>query len=744
MAELEKHNTFCRICESLCGLEVTTQGNSVIDINPDKDHVASQGFACPKGLKQHKLFDSPDRLKYPMKKEADGWKRISWEQALKEIGYKVRTIVKENDPDAVAMYVGTAAGFGVLHPVFAQGFMTGLGSRSMFASATQDCSNKFSVSHQVYGFPFTQPFPDILNTECLIIVGANPMVSKWSFLQVPNPSKHIKDIQNRGGKVIVIDPRRTETAKIASEHLYIRPNTDVFFYLSFLQEIIEQDGVDHNRVKQYSKGYEKLIELACDWPSEKTEEVTGITKDTLKDLVKTYLSADGASLYSSTGVNMGTNGSLAFWIQECINFITGNLDKKGGTLVGKGVINFPKFGVKNGLLMRPDRSRIGDFQSVNDAFPGGILADEILTPGKKQIKALFVTGGNPLITMANSNRLRKAFSQLELLVTLDILPTETASVGTYMLPCTTPLERPDLPFIFPLMLGLQTRPYLQATRPVVKPDAEQRDEGSIYLGLARAAGFPIFGSKFAQKFFEFLLWINSLGKSKIYQRSIPQVFLLNLLLKITRQKGFKRLLKNKHGLLRKAHDEQDFLDQRMVTDDKLINLAPAKFFEQAKKLEGDFMTETQNKNQFKLITRRAVTTHNSWTHNYEEFVQGSRQTNYLYMNSKDASDLQLSGGDMVDVSTKVAAVRLPLRLDDDLGLKTVALPHGWGHQASGLSVAGKTRGVNVNVLAADGPENIEKVSGMVHLTGFNVEVKKSSGPQIENSWSGLEDDVWSN
>jgi anaerobic selenocysteine-containing dehydrogenase len=293
------------------------------------------------------------------------------------------------------------------------------------------------------------------------------------------------------------------------------------------------------------------------------------------------------------------------------------------------------------------------------------------------------------------------------------------------------------------MLGLQTRPYLQATKSVIKPDAEQRDEGSIYLGLARASGFPIFGSKVAQKFFEFLIWINSLGKSKVYQKSIPQTFLLNLLLKITRQKGFRRLLKFKHGILRPVHTANDFLDKRMVTDDGLVDLAPSKFMDQAKKLEEDFMTEMESKSQFKLITRRAVTTHNSWTHNYEEFVQGSRHTNYLYMNSRDAKDLHLSDGDMVDVSTKTATVRLPLRLDDDLGLKTVALPHGWGHQASGLSVAGKTKGVNVNVLAADGPENIEKVSGMVHLTGFNVEVKKSTGPQQHNSWSGLEEDIWS-
>ena len=742
MSEKNIHHTFCRICESLCGLEITTAGNRIQDIIPDKDHVASQGFACPKGLKQHHLFGSPDRLKYPMKKENGNWKRITWDQALNEIGQKVKKILENNEPDAVAMYVGTAAGFGVLHPVFAQGFMTGLGSKSMYASATQDCSNKFAVAREMYGFPFTQPHPDILHTECLIIVGANPVISKWSFLQVPNPSRHIKDIQRRGGKVIVIDPRKTETAKISSEHIYIRPNTDVYFYLSFLNEVIRQKGVDLQRVNKYTRGYEELVTLSYEWPPEKTSEVTGIPSAKLSELVTVYLKAGGASLYSSTGVNMGTHGSLAFWIQECINMITGNLDKKGGTLVGKGVIDFPKFGVKKGLLMRNDVSRIGHFQSVNDAFPGGILADEILTPGRKQIRALFVTGGNPLLTMANSNRLRKAFSQLELLVTLDILPTETAMVGNYMLPCTSPLERPDLPFVFPLMLGLQTKPYLQATKAVIRPEGEQRDEGSIYLDLAKAAGKPIFGSFLAQKFFEILKWIHSWNQGETHKKSIPQEFILNLLLKITRQKGFRDLLQHKHGLLTDNHQAGHFLDQRMVTPDKLVSLAPPRLLKEAEKLKNEYDDEVLNKNKFKLITRRAVTTHNSWTHNFEEFVQGPRITNYVYMHTLDAHDLGLKNGDLVDVSSKTATIRLPVKLDDDLSVRTVALPHGWGHQASGMQIARKTKGVNVNILASDGPDQIEKVSGMANLTGFIVEIRKSMAPQAENSWSGLADDVW--
>ena len=184
--------TFCRICESLCGLKVTTENGTIISIEPDKQHVATDGFSCVKGLYQHEMYNSPDRLEHPLKKMPEGhYKEISWEQAIREIGAKVKELRKNDGADAIGMYVGTAAGFSVLHPVFAQGFMTGIGSKSMYSSSTQDCSNKFAVSRLMYGYPFTLPFPDLENTNCLIIVGANPVISKWSFLQVPNPSKKL-------------------------------------------------------------------------------------------------------------------------------------------------------------------------------------------------------------------------------------------------------------------------------------------------------------------------------------------------------------------------------------------------------------------------------------------------------------------------------------------------------------------------------------------------------------------------
>lgn len=735
----ETRHTFCRICESLCGLEVDVEGGRVVAARPDPQHVATRGFACPKGLKQHLMYGSPDRLEHPLKRTQDGLQvKTTWDDALGGIGGAVRRIVDTHGPDSVAMYVGTAAGFSVLHPIFAQGFMTGLGSKSMYASATQDCSNKFAVANEVYGFPFTQPFPDVERIKHLIIVGANPVVSKWSFVQVPNPQAHIKAIQARGGKVVVVDPRRTETAKVSSEHVFIRPGTDVFFYLAFLHEVLRRGAVDEAKVAAYMRGLDDVEALVEAWSPERCAGATGVPQDVLRRLVDEYLEAEGAALYCSTGVNMGGEGALAFWLQEVINAITGNLDRPGGTLVGNGVIDFPAFGKKNGVLTRTDRSRVGDFVSVNDAFPGGILADEILTEGPGQVRALFVTGGNPLLTMANAGRLREAFGQLELLVVLDILPTETAAMAHYVLPCTSPYQRADLPFIFPLMLGLQSTPYLQATLPVEARRGAQRDEASIYLDLCAASGVDLFGSKVAQVALTTAARFHQAAHGLAWP-TLPEETFLSLLLRVTGQGGFGALMKAPHGRLRPPHTGGDFLGRRVQTDDEKVNLAPPRLLARAAELGALYVRETTpGPRPLRLITKRHVKTHNSWTHNLPEFVAGAgADTNHLYMHPRDAEARGLAEGALADVRSEVATVRVPVRLLEDLMPGTVALPHGWGHQAApGLSVASKTRGVNVNLLAGDGPERLDPLSGMARLTALEVEVAPAAGPQ-QPTWSGL-------
>ena len=735
------HTTFCRICESLCGLEMDVQNDQVIAIRPDSQHVATNGFACPKGLKQHRLYSSPDRLAAPQKRIGDGWQSVDWDTALSDIGSTLARIKAEHGGDAIAMYVGTAAGFGVLHPVFAQGFMDAMGSRNMFSSATQDCANKFSVSQQMYGFPFTLPFPDLLNTNCLIIVGANPMVSKWSFLQVPNPRKHINDIKQRGGRVIVVDPRRTETAKAAGEHLFIRPNSDVYFYLAFLQHLIAIGGVDKQRVHEHTEGFAAVADLAQDWTPERAEPFTGITPSAMRELVQCYADADGAALYCSTGVNMAANGTLAFYLQEVINAVSGNLDRQGGTLVGKGIFDFARFGRKFGLLISDDRSRIGNFKKTNDAFPGGILADEILTPGPGQIRALIVTGGNPLLTMAESGKLKQAFEQLELLVTLDIQPTETGMAGHYMLPCTSPLERPDLPFVFPLTLGLQVRPYLQATDAVLPPFGEARDEATIYTELARAAKSKLFGSAVFQQ----LMQMTLRRRNNQRYRSVAQEGLLNLILRLCRAPGFRKLLG--HGWLRAANSPGSFLGQRVYTNDEgtgRVQLAPAELVDALRTLvkEATRLPDESVDDQtfaYTLISKRQVETHNSWTHNLSDFLDRLDHTNFLYMHPLDAARENLTAGTLVDVTSATATIRLPLKVTEDLAPGVVAVPHGWGHQHSGQQLASNSRGVNVNLLAAAGINAIDPLSGMSQLTGLRVQISEAAEQQHspDADWSGL-------
>jgi formate dehydrogenase len=451
-------------------------------------------------------------------------------------------------------------------------------------------------------------------------------------------------------------------------------------------------------------------------------------------MVAVYKDADGAALYCSTGVNMGAHGTLAFWIQEVINAVSGNLDRAGGSLVGKGILDFPR--LAKGNLTKSNVSRVGGFGAVNDVFPGAILADEIRTEGPEQIKALFVTGGNPLITMAGAGRLREALSELELLVVTDIFLNETASLAHYVLPATTPFERPDLPFVFPLMLGLQTKPYLQATEKVIEPTGQALDEATIYVELSKAAGIPLFGSRVAQRVMTTLQRLFG-PRHASGLREVPQRLLLSLLLRATRNGSFARLLREPHGRPRPAHTGGDFLGERVLTDDGKVHLAPDVLMAQAGALEAAFESERSAAGELRLITKRHVKTHNSWTHNDEAFAREG-QTNYLYVNPQDAQRLGLADGDLADVRSKTDVVRLPIRLLPDLSLGTVALPHGWGHQhARGLSVAGGTAGVNVNLLSADGPAGADPVSGMAHLTGIPVEVTPASGARDVTSWAGI-------
>lgn len=707
-------HTFCRICEATCGLTATIEGDQVVGLEPDESHVVSRGYSCIKGLRYHEVHHSPDRLRVPLKRVDHAYQEISWEQALDEIGAKVRQLVRDHGGDSVSAYLGNPISFSLLPPILTAAFLQGLGSRNLFQTGSQDCNNKFAVAQRMYGFPFVQAFPDVDRTQCLIIIGSNPAVSRGSFIQLPDPVRRLKAIETRGGKVFNVNPRRTETAKQLGTHVFIRPDTDIYFLLSFLHEAMARDAVDRDRVARYMRGLDTLRVVAEPWSPERTEEVTGVPASTLRGMVTDYLRADGAALHLSTGVNQGSHGTLAFWVLEAINAVTGNLDRLGGTLVGRGFVEgFPKLARKGGHTMRKDVSRVGRLPSVADTFPAGLLADEILTPGDGRIRALFCVSGNPLLTVPNSDgRLQRALSELELLVVIDIFRNETANHAHYILPGTSALQRPDLPFVFQSLMGVQPVPYAQYTDAVVPPDGEQRDETMILLQLAKACRSRLFGSRLVSGVLN--TWL-SLG--------LTTERLLGLAARAFRLGSLDSLRKEPHGRLLEPHRGGDFLGSRVVNDDGRVDLAPEDLVAASDGLAADFEIERARRGELKLISKREQHSHNSWLHNHPRFVAGKRSTNYLYMHPEDARRVGVEPGGVVEVKSSVSSVRLPVQLTSDMMIGAVALPHGWGHQkADGLSVASKTTGVNVNLLAADGPEELEYFSGMAKLNGIWVEV----------------------
>jgi anaerobic selenocysteine-containing dehydrogenase len=352
------------------------------------------------------------------------------------------------------------------------------------------------------------------------------------------------------------------------------------------------------------------------------------------------------------------------------------------------------------------------------------MADEILTPGRGQIRGLFVVAGNPLLTVPNSDgRLERALASLELLVSIDIFRNETANLAHYILPGSSALQRADLPFVFQSLMGVQPVPYAQFTDAVVPLEDEQRDETMILLQLARACGADLFGSRSLQALIG--TWM-ALGELPLIGRRLGPTpeRLLGLAARAFGLGSLEGLRREPHGRLLAPHEGNDFLGQRVVTDDGRIALAPRELVDAADALEASFEKELGQRHQLKLIGKREQLSHNSWLHNHPRFVEGRRSTNYLYMHPSDAHAVGVNAGDIVEVSSSVASIRLPVEVTDDMMVGAVALPHGWGHQrADGLRVASRTEGANVNLLAADGPDQLEYFSGMAQLNGILVDVR---------------------
>ncbi|HEY6876616.1 MAG TPA: molybdopterin-dependent oxidoreductase, partial [Polyangiales bacterium] len=625
---MEKKVTFCRICEASCGLIADVEDNRVVALHPDPDHVVSRGYACTKGIHYNALHESPDRVLTPLKRVGDRFEPIGWEQAFREIGDKVRAIREQHGRDSVGGYIGNPAAFNLPHFAFAGLFIKALRTRQLYTAGSQDCNNKFVAAEEMFGSPLLQPVPDLDHLNCFIVVGANPNVSQMTFVNAPRIGERLKAICARGGKVFFVNPRKTESASAAGEQVFIRPGADVFFFLAFANELFSRNAV-HAPMLQHVAGVEELRALVAHWPAERTAALTGISAERLRALVDAYLGADGAALYAGTGVNQGPHGTLCLWLLHAINTLSGNFDRQGGMVMTAQQRRMAKLSQPSGKRIRHKYSRIGNYRSVMESAPAAVLADEIETPGEGQLRAMFVTAGNPLLSCPNSGgRLTRAFEKLELLVCVDMFRNETGELAHYILPTPTFLERSDMPLG---TIGYQPVPYLQWSDRVVEPKGDVREEWWIFARLAQACGTPLLRSRAFTRYLSMSAGEKALPR--LLRFSQERVFTT---LAMMERHTLGALRRNPHGILLRGPRHGTFLGHASTEDGK-IQLAPKRFLEAAAGLEAEFERQRAAGTKLHMITKRERNSHNSWLHNVQRFVDGKRNTNYLYMHPEDAT-----------------------------------------------------------------------------------------------------------
>jgi anaerobic selenocysteine-containing dehydrogenase len=717
----ETRISICRICECMCGIEVDVEANRIRAIRPDRKHVATEGYACVKGIAFAGTQHSPDRIVEPMKREGTTWRAISWEQALSEIGAKLRALRAQHGGESIAHWIGAAAGVNVITPLIRGAVFEALGSHAMYGNASLDCTNKFRVCEDMYGSPFRLPFPDVDHSRFLMFIGANPAVSGTSLFHLPHAIRRLRAVVRKGGRVVFVNPRRTETG-IAGEQIFIRPDTDVYFLAAFLNEILRERLYDPAHVARHMVGLEALEAAVKDWTPERQAEVTGIPAATLCELVRGHHASGAAALYLSTGVNQGRSGALCFWFQEAINAVSGNLDRRGGSLMGSsGLVDFAAEGKKSGAMARRVW-RADGLPSIVGCYPTALFADDVLDGPEPRPRALFVEAANPLLVAPDPRgHLREALEALELIVSIDLFRNETANLAHYILPATTFLERADVPYALQSMAGNMPVPYITYTDPVLDAPPGVRPEWWIWIRLADAAGVTLFGNRLVHRA---LQWNARASRVPAMRRLAitPDRMISGMLKKAGLPTARRMRRDHRHGLLLAPNQPASFLGtERVLTDDGKVQLAPAELVAAVRGLEARYAEELAQRGALKLISKRELRSLNSWMRNNAELAGPA--TNYLFVHPDDAARLGLRDGSAAWVRSAADAVRAPVQISDEVMPGTVALPFGWGHDdADGLPNARRRAGVNVNRLAPDGRASIDPLSGMAFLSGIPVEV----------------------
>lgn len=700
----------CNLCEAMCGLEIKHQDKKIISIKGDAKDPFSQGHICPKAVALQDLYEDPDRLLSPMERTENGWREISWKLALDKTANAITAIRKKHGNNALGIYLGNPNVHNLGGSLNIKHLLGAFRTHNRFSATSVDQLPHHIVAHHLFGHQLRIPVPDINRCDYMLIIGANPVASNGSIMTVANVRQKIKDIKNRDGKVVVVDPRRSETAELASEHHFIKPGSDVLMLLAMLNEVFTREPKSNNHAYELlDKGDVALIQNAIQkYDAIFAERFTGISQATIKQMVTDLMDTPRAVIYGRMGVSVQEFGLLSQYLIMVLNIVTGHLDTEGGLMFPKAAADLiantgPGYFAKR-------KSRVRNLPDFNGEFPAAAMADEITTQGEGQIKAMLTVAGNPVLSTPNGGQLDNALSSLEFMVSIDYYLNETTRHANIILPPVSPIERDHYDLSFH---GLAVHNTANFSPALFKKPKGQKHDWQIYLELVKRVKK---GAPLADKLMRFITQL------------IGPNFMLNALLKSGpyNNLNLKTLKANPHGV--DLGPLESGLPGVLNKKSEKINLNPSFYLNDLLRMDRVFESQPAMQSQEALlIGRRHVRSNNSWMHNSQRLVKGKSRCT-LMIHPEHAQALNIKEGQMVDVSSRVNKVSIEAQITDEVMNGVVSIPHGFGHARKGikLKVAQQNAGVSVNDLTDD--LFLDELSGNAAVNGVIVSLVPQEAP----------------
>lgn len=709
----------CNICEAICGIEITVDGDRHLDIRGDKDDPFSRGYICPKAVALQDVHYDKDRLKFPVRRTPQGWQRISWTEAFDEVAQNLKRVQAKYGRSSVATYLGNpnVHNYGAL--LFAPGFIRSLHTRNRFSATSVDQLAHHFSSYLMFGHQLLVPVPDVDRTKFFLILGANPAVSNGSMMTAPGMNRRLQEIRQSGGKVVLIDPRYNETARLVDEHLFIRPGTDVLLLLALLHVIFDEQLTRLGHLAAFTNNVETVSNLVAEFAPERVASITGIEASQIRKLARDFAAAESAVCYGRIGVSTQEFGGVCQWLINVLNIVTGNLDRAGGamfTLPAFDPMSAPESIAPRGSFGRW-RSRVRNLPEFAGELPVAVLAEEISTEGKGQIKSLVTLAGNPVLSTPNGRALDRALASLEFMVSIDFYINETTRHAHIILPPTSSLERDHYDIAFHILAVRNTAKFSPA---LFDPEPGTRSDWEILVELqTRMQGNSLVGRVvrgFTKPFF---------GPERLLDIGLrfgPYGSKLNPFGNGLTLRKLKRAV---HGI--DLGPLTPCLPGRLKTADKRIDLAPEVLVNDIARVKTKFLSgaEQDSNGHLLLIGRRQLRSNNSWMHNSERLVKGNEKKPRcsIIMNPADAAQRNLATGQNALVRSRVGEIVVPVEISAEIMPGVVSIPHGWGHDRPGnqIEVAQQHAGESINDLTDH--RLIDALCGTAAFNGTSVTVE---------------------